>query len=202
MRHQIIMAVISTLVLAGCASKPIFTYDGKKYESQEQVVQAQQKNISNLLAEIEAFPKPLTDAKLIFIAPGYQAFMSAQEKMDQLAGISRNEVQRVDAEVKARTAVAGYKFSADMIKKRNIYRTVTFVESPTYTVVEPSVSEGEDALWITCSYSGDGKNVACGTYYLSKKFGKQIFVTDRSSPDIKERNKAYLQAFETLAIRE
>lgn len=188
-----------SFVLGGCVT---YTYGGKKYDTQEQVVTAQQENITQLLSGITPLSKPVTNKKLIYIAPGYQAFMAAQEKIDQLAGATRNTVQRGNAEIRAKTAAGNFEFSSAMIRKRNLYQHVTFIESSSYTVPEPDVSDDVDAMYITCSYSSDGKSAACGSYYVSKKYGRQIFAYDRSSPDYRERNKAYLQAVEALAIRE
>lgn len=199
MKKPLILITVSSFILGGCVT---YSYGGKKYDTQEQVVSVQKENTKLLLAEITPLPNSVTDKTLIFVYPGYQAFMVAQEKIDQLTGVMRNIVQRGDAEIKAKTAVGNFEFTAEMINRRNLYKHVSFVESSTYTVPEPEVSDTQDAMYITCSYSSDGKNTACGTYYVSKRYGKQVFASDRSSPDYKERNKAYLQAVEALAIRE
>ena len=199
MKKTAFLIAISSFVLAGCVT---YTYGGKQYESQEQVVAAQKEDTQRLLSDITPLAKPVTNKTLRFIYPGYHAFMTAQEKMDQIAGVTRNAVQRGDAEIKAKTMVGNYEFTAAMIKKRNLYQQVTFVESSTFTVSEPVVSDMEEAMYITCGYSDDGKQAACGTFYVSKKYGKQVFASDRSSPDYREVNKAYLQAVEAFAIRE
>lgn len=199
MNPLVILLAASSFALGGCVT---YTYGGKKYDTQEQVVEAMKENTRQLLSEITPLPKPVTNKTLTYIAPGYNAFMAAQEQIDKLAGVTRNEVQRGNAEIKAKEREANSEFSAAMIKKRNLFKNVIFVPSSSYTNPEPVISDEEDALYVSCSYSEDGKNAACETYYVSKKYGKQVFVVDRGSPDYKKRNKAFLQAVEALAIRE
>lgn len=165
-----IFSGVSSFALGGCVT---YTCGGKKYETQEQVLAAQQENRRQLLSEITPLPKPITNKTLTFIFPGYQAIMIAHEKIDQLAGVTRNAVQRGDVEIKAKTAAGNYEFTAEMIRKRNLYKHVTFVESSSYTVSEPEVSDAEDAMYITCSYSSDGKKTACATITYQRNTGSR-----------------------------
>lgn len=197
MKKLIILMAASAFVLGGCVT---YTYGGKKYETQEEILALQEKDNAKRADAAVPLAKPLSNKKLIYMVPSYDAIMSAQAKMDAAKGVTRNQVQQGDAEIKTKGNMLRHKMAADLIRKRNIYKEVEFVQTSSYSI-SPSANENEDIVFTTCNLSSDGR-FSCGAFYMNKKYGKQVFAFDKSSADLTENDKALLQAYEALAIRE
>ncbi len=198
MNRFLTLFVVPIFFLVGCAT--YYTYGGRNYNTQDEVIALMQIDFGKRVDAIIPLPMTLSNKKLIFMMPCYKALMHAQTGIDAAMAITRNNAQRSSVEITAKEIILRYKLSADLIRKRNIYREVEFLTTPTYSI-SPSVGDNEDILYVTCNLSSDGK-FACGSFSLNKKYGKQVVAYDMSSTDVAENDKALLQAIESLAMRE
>lgn len=84
----------------------------------------------------------------------------------------------------------------EAIQKRGIYKSVVINETST-TVNSLEPARDYDVMYYTEPGIGSGQ-----MFYASSKHGKQVFAYDRSGITGKDKVRAFVEAAQTLAVRE
>lgn len=193
---KIAAALIFALSLSGCATNYLF--QGKKYDNEESFQLAVEEARNSALNQVQKLPTNLTNRRLVAAIPSEQAhyniflqrYRSANGKeatgsvLDQYRNLAKSNYK------------IGHKVWFEAIQKRGIYPSVTINEMPTGIIsIEPT--NEYDVLYITESTQGSSQ-----IFYASTKHGKQAFAFDRSSGVLSTQIMAFIEAVQSLAIRE
>ena len=192
-----IMAVFAIALLSGCATKPFYTFEGKKYNSREQFHQAIEASLSNALFTVVPLPSPLAARKLIFAIPSESAIR--EENNRRFITTQGRVPTRQEKEIRdnlSKSAFRNIQVFFEAVQKRNIYTSVQLIEMDSMTGSFAASAES-DALFFVEPTEGSGQ-----WYSSSFKSGKQIFAYDRGLPGPAGKLKGFIDAVQAQAIRE
>ena len=190
------VGLIAILALSGCATT--YTYDGKKYDSNEKFQQAVDSSLSGKLSTITPLPTPLTQKKLLFAIPSEATLVTENvNRFTKINGKSPNAQQNEIFENLSKSTFKNIKVFFDAVQKKNIYSSVQFIEMQSMTASFPA-SADTDTLYFVEASQGAGQ-----WFYTSLKHGKQIFAYDRSNRTPEGGGlPAFVDAVQAQAIRD
>lgn len=192
---RILIAALLATALGGCAQQQQYHIEGTAYPNAQAFLSATRANHTNGLAAVTTLPQPVTNKTLVFAIPSeravYQATLEDTQRTANGLPINMDAVQTM--------AAATYNSISHFGKatqKRNIYRSVTFVDMDSMSA-SVTASDQADALYLTRPQGGDVQ-----WFFASAKGGKQIFAYDRSQPGVAGKLSSFADAVQVLAIRE
>jgi hypothetical protein len=188
--------IILNIFIVSCASNaPNVYYErGAKFATKEEALLVHQNRLNNLIAQIQPFEKPLVNKRLIVSIPTTDEIYS---RWISILNRKQNEIlTKKDDQVYywSERDYENNKSVYDMIKKKNIYKTVELVDGSYSSIIQPSPTC--DTL---CNYSSGKGNIVW--FMLNVKNGKQVFAYDTSLPEGQERNEALLNAVKAFALQ-
>lgn len=188
-------ALVITVLLTGCASK--YTMEGKVYANDKEFQAAVDLEVSSALNQVKPYGKPLTKKKLVAALPSEQAIFAENAKRHKAA--TGREIMGLATEQNTNLSRAAYKMTRvfyEGAEKKGIYSSFEIKDMPTMTVsIEPS--DDYDVIYFTEPGVGSGQY-----FYASAKHGKQVFAYDRSGVGVIPKVNAFVDAIQSLAIRE
>lgn len=193
--NKMIWALLAVGVLAGCANT--YNLDGKNYKGEKRFQAAVEKTNSGTLAQVSKLPAPLTEKKLVAILPGETALFA--ENIKRVTAANRNTPPQGKSVVLIENlSKSNYKLTRAMfegVEKRGIYKEVEIRDASSMNVsAEPSPDY--DVLFYTEPAANSGQY-----FYSSSKHGKQVFAYDRSGIGPAEKINAFIEAVQSMAIR-
>ncbi|MFZ6653905.1 hypothetical protein [Undibacterium sp. TJN19] len=183
------------MALTGCGT--VYTFEGQKYDSKEKLFQASDNFISTSLNTVTPLPKPVSSKKLVFAIPSQLALYNES--------ITRYEtVQHTKAPGNVRDMLDGItttnfrqiKVFYDAIAKKNIYQSTEFVGFDTMNGSYPA-SPDVDVIYYIEPAQGAGQ-----WFFVSAKYGKQVFAYDRSSTTGAGKIQGFIDAVQVQAIKD
>ena len=192
---RIIILFFVAITLSGCVAT--YSLAGKKYENEESFQSAVESRRELTLSKISPLPKPLTTKKLIVSIPSEQAIYDENERRH--VALTGRSLMGIGVEQNRNLSKANYKLARvffEGVEKRKIYSDVVIKDAPTVvTSLEPSAEY--DVIYYTEPGVGSGQY-----FYASAKYGKQVFAYDRSATEPGGKVKAFIEALQSLVIRE
>ncbi|MDD2608558.1 MAG: hypothetical protein PHX60_02545 [Giesbergeria sp.] len=190
-----IAITICFLALGGCATT--YIYDNKSYDSKEKYLQAVDAKVATVLASIKPLPRPLTQRKLVVAIPSAIALTEAEKKNFVKVQGKEPSAQQVEVQLNVNHGVfKDTKVFFDAIQKMNIFASTQFIEMDSTTGYFPA-SPDTDTLFISISPGNSGQ-----WFYVSHKYGKQIFLYDKSNATAEVRLQAFIDAVQVQALRD
>ena len=189
------ISLILVLLLSACGAAYVF--EGRRYENKDEMQRAADVSIAEMLAPITPMTKPVTSRKLIFAFPSERVVLEENLRRNVLLqGGPLNAVQRDSIEFLTSTNYRLSKTAFYAVQKKNIYPSVEFVGLDSLTG-EYAASEGADVLYFVEPAQG-----AKQWFYVSSKWGREMFAFDQSAPTAVARTKNFLDALLAQAVRE
>jgi hypothetical protein len=190
-----ILSIALLVVLTGCSAT--YTFDGQRYQSKEEFLMVVDTKYAAAVAQIQPLPQPVSRKTLVFATFSepliYKESVAIFSRVNgRPIGVGEEMVQR---NVWTST-YKGLKAFYDVIKRKNIYAQVRYVElDSTTATLEPSA--GEDVLYINQQIGGQAQ-----WYYGSARGGKQAFGYDRGGATMADRLNSFADAVQVYAIRD
>lgn len=182
-------------LLSGCAA--VYTYNGAKYDSAEALAAGVQSSQEEALRAITPLPKPLTENTLIFAIPSEETIKrESVANFRKINGRSPGLGEEIILGHVVATNYKSIKFFYDIIQRKNIYKSVKYLERDT-SAGDLQAVNGQDVLYWSEPQLGSGQ-----WYYTTIKSGKQAFAFDRGGANMSERANAFTQAVQVFAIRD
>lgn len=185
------------VVLTGCGTKYTYTHMDNIYDDEDDFKKAVTVSNAKVKRAILPLSKQLSAKKLIIVFPSMDAIASASMAREQKR-LSRN-LKSAETEMLQNIAWSNFesvKSNYEITQIRGIYSHVAFRETNTLTNVLAPAADYDTLVWYE-ETAGMGQ-----WFYSSSKFGRQVFIWDRTSKDQEINTNAYLSALEALAIRE
>lgn len=183
------------LLLAGCAQT--YFYDGKRYNSKEELFVAGNAVHNDALRQITPLPQPLTSKKLIIAMPSAKAFYEAGVALaTKIDGRTPNGPGLELLNNLTMFNHSSIKVMYDAVERKRIYPSVAYREMSS-TVVNLEPSADTDVLYVTAPDLNSAQ-----WFYGSQKYGKQVFAFDRSGAGATAKVNAFIDAVQAQAIRE
>jgi hypothetical protein len=192
---RFICSIALLIVLSGCAAT--YTFDGQRYQTKEEFLAVVDSKYSAAVGQIQPLPQPVSRKTLVFATFSEPLIFRESAAMFSRAngrpiGVGEEMVQR---NVWTST-YKGLKVFYDVIKRKNIYAQVRYVELDSMTAtLEPSAAE--DVLYLNQQLGGQAQ-----WYYGSAHAGKQAFGYDRGGATMSDRLKSFADAVQVYAIRD
>lgn len=190
------LAVVAVVIAAsGCAIK--YQFDGKQYNSKEEMLAATDSAASTAIAGIAPLPMPVTKRALVFAIPSHETMIRVSQGYHQTqTGSAPNALV---VEMLDNITASNFKMIKvfyDGVVRRNIYSAVQLVETDTATPnLQPSANR--DVLY---HYeSGPG---SANWFYATEKTGRQILPIDRTAPTPAGKVQAFVEAVQLQAIKD
>lgn len=191
---KLFSALIAIGLLSGCANT--YTLEGKLYKGEERFEEAVHSARTDALQSITTLPAPLTQKRLIAILPSSDAIYNANTQ--RIKAETRRTPQGQAQVLVSTLSKSNYKLVRVMyesVAKRGIFRDVEIRDADSMAVsVEPSLDY--DVLYYTEPGINSGQY-----FYSSVKHGKQVFAYDRSVVGPTAKVNAFVDAVQTMAIR-
>lgn len=195
MIKKLYAALFAVVALSGCATN--YTYDGQKYTSKEALFTAVDNHGAVVLSTITPLPTPLSEKQLIFAIPSVAAW--SDQGVNNFIKTQGKEPTEPQKEVARNLISANFKnikIFHDGVLKKNIYRSVKFVEMATTTGDFAPSPDTDTLFWVAPAANSSQ------WFYASHKYGKQIFAYDRSKTTAEGKLQAFVEAVQAQAIRE
>lgn len=193
--NKLIVILLINVLLAGCAVN--YTFEGKKYNSEEKFHTAVNQAYFDAVARIKPLPEQVSSKKLIFGIPTISTLNSASNSWYQASNGSfpSDTGKRILENINAAN-YRGLKVFYEAVVKRNIYREVQLVDLNTMNgSIAPSPTV--DVIYMVEPTKGSGQ-----WFFASQKRGKQIFAFDRSAAGIDGKVNSFIEAIQVQAVQD
>ena len=199
MKNNALKFVVTLLIIifiTSCAgNRNWYPFKGVKYYNKEEALFAVQTYFESQNSQVQPFLRPLVDKKLIVSIPTKEQIYSyIVYRKSKKSKYSVSSAERDSIDYFAQSIHIHFKSFYEMVKKKNIYKTVELVEGSYTSIIQPSPSC--DTI---CRYSsGEGNDV---WFMLNVKNGKQVLSFDESLPAGPARSESLLNAVKAFALQ-
>jgi len=192
--NKLILTLLAASALAGCVNT--YNLDGRLYKGESDFQTAVNQSNSGALSQVKKLPAPLTEKKLVALMPSEAALLAENTK--RIVTATRSAPQGQHAVIIENLTRSNYKMTRVMfeaLEKRGIYKEVEIRDASSMSVsAEPSPEY--DVIFYTEPALNTGQY-----FYSSSKHGKQIFAYDRSGEGPVNKINAFIEAAQSMAIR-
>jgi hypothetical protein len=194
MNGRLSFIVMTALLVSACV-QPAWVYDGKRYTDRVQLQNDMDANFNSLLANLKPLQQPVTNRDLKIFMPDKVWLIDTKLEYIRI-GTPLATRDMISNDILFNTNYTENSRLEDLIRKKNIFRSVSKIATTGNQDVQPS--DDYDAL----VYSTATKPPAIDQfYYVSKRNGKQIIAFDQNLTSIQERVESQLNAIKGAALQ-
>ncbi|MDV6345310.1 MULTISPECIES: hypothetical protein [unclassified Nitrosomonas] len=196
MKKAALVILMTVLVLSGCST--IYYLEDAEYEGKKKYIAARAAMHTRCIESTEPLPTPLIERKLIALIPSQEFIYTAIQK--NFKDISPDfPMSREDLRIEPLYSGANENFRmvVELIKKKNLYRTVEMIEYESLSI--PEASADTDIFHVVLATATNRND----KYYLTReKRGKLRIDYGAMNPDCANVRISFMSSIQCETFRD